>query len=705
MQAKRVQFGSLMFLSQTPKQLVKKRRLRDILLMTVRASLIALLALAFARPFLPPNLVPFVTTAENESVVLLLDTSFSMGMAASGEAGETAFDQAMAEALNRIDSSSPSDEIAVVSFSDVPRQLSELGTDKEIHRTALATLRAPDNRSTRFYDALRLADEILQGARHEQRRVVLLSDMQQSGWPASMENWKLAAGVAFEPVQLAPVVARNTFVEDLAITMRRATTSATTSTARTSARSNPANSMTVRVDARVVESNTDDDATPTGNRATLQIGSLSPESHEVPATSSSRVSFQKRVDDTGLFSGSLKLNDDALAVDNQYYFSFAVAERPSVLSIDGGSRSNYRESFFLQKAFDLGAESRYDFSTGNESLLTRRALAGKSIVFAGNLSSFSTAAIGAIREYVEEGGLVVLSFGDRSNLAVHRTALRELGVGSTGQVTSPIAAQGSEAIIGDVTWRHPVFSDLQGAAGGILRPKFRRYVSVAPDSAATVIASFDTGEPWIIEKRIGRGSLLVTTATLGSEWTNFPINELYVPFVYQLAGYAVNIGKDRMMYRVGETVMLTGRAGEEWTVRNPHGDEFLVTVQTAAITSATPDIAGASTASARGIFRQTDFPGQYVATNGSRRVVFSVNLDPMESDVRFRDPDQVYASVVPPSTDNVAANVSAATLLLEEEKNQKLWRLLLGLVLLLFLVETFLANKPKLARRTTNKHA
>ncbi len=692
MKAKRVAFSSLMFLSESPKQLVKKRRLRDLLLMAVRASMVALLALAFARPFLPPEFVPFTSRAENESVVLLLDTSFSMWAGAAADNGAPgitsdaavmAFAAAKAEALDRIESADASDEIAVVTFSDSPRQLTELDRDKSLHRAALGLVSEPDYRPTSFYEALRLADEILQDAQHEQRRVVLLSDLQQNGWPGSLENWKLPAGIVFEPVQFGAPTSNNAVVEDLAISMRR-------DPSQTEA-------VAIRLDARVKSdagrrdgSDLETSAEIRANQATLEIENVGTETRAVPALASSRVSYQQRVQNAGLFTGSLSLSEDDLPVDNRYYFSFAVDERPSILSIDGGSRSTYRESFFLEKAFDLGADRLYDFESGNAGLLNRRNLAGKALVFASNLNSFSTTAVNDIRSYVEDGGVAVVSFGDRANIAAYSTALASLGIGTADRTVSPASTQGSEAIIGDVTWRHPVFSDLQGAAGGILRPKFRRYARVSADSSASIIASFDTGDPWIIEKRIGRGSLLVTTATLGSEWTNFPINELFVPFVYQLARYAVGISRDQMMYLVGDAVALSGRAGEAWNIRTPRGDVFTVELNQAATSGVS-----------RGYFRDTDIPGQYVATNGSNRFVFSVNVDPSESNLQTRDADQVYASVVTPLSETPGAKLSTADLLATEERNQKLWRILLAVVLALFLAETFLANKPRLGRTAT----
>jgi hypothetical protein len=453
----------------------------------------------------------------------------------------------------------------------------------------------------------------------------------------------------------------------------------------------------VRLDARVrsdagrgSEANGDDNVSFSSNNAVLRIDDLATESREVPAVASARVSYQKRIENTGLFTGSLALDDDALPADNQFYFSFAVERRPSVLSIDGGSRSSYRESFFLGKAFDIGADRRYDYESGNAALLNRRGMADKTLVFVGNLSALSSAAISDIRSYAENGGVLVLSFGDRANVSAYTTALRELGIGTVDRIVSPGATQGTDAIIGEVSWRHPIFSDLQGVAGGILRPKFRRYARVDADSSAAIVASFDSGDPWIIEKLIGQGSVIVTTATLGSEWTNLPINELYVPFIYQIARYAIGISQDRMMYTVGEAVSLSGSIGDEWNIRNPRGDVFKVEL------SAT-NLQGSSRSS-RGFFRETDLPGQYTATNGANRFVFSVNVDPEESVLRARDSEQVYASVVTPASELPATIASPAELIESEEGSQKLWRILLAMVLALFIAESFLANKPTLGR-------
>ena len=174
MKAKQVPFGSLMFLKATPKELIKRRRLRDLLLMALRAAIFGLLAFVFARPFIPQDRLPFVTQRQDESVVILIDHSYSM------QVGDL-FERAKQEVLSRLDAAGSNDEFSLIAFGDDARQLTPLTGDLALHRT-VATELTVGNRPTDFYNPLRLAAEILKDARHDDRTIVLISDYQRGGF-------------------------------------------------------------------------------------------------------------------------------------------------------------------------------------------------------------------------------------------------------------------------------------------------------------------------------------------------------------------------------------------------------------------------------------------------------------------------------------------------------------------------------------------
>src|SRR5512142_1847207 len=74
-----VPFPSLMFLRRIPYQSVRRRRVRDWLLLAVRLAALLLIVLAFARPFFPRGaLAEAAASSGGREVVILLDRSASM---------------------------------------------------------------------------------------------------------------------------------------------------------------------------------------------------------------------------------------------------------------------------------------------------------------------------------------------------------------------------------------------------------------------------------------------------------------------------------------------------------------------------------------------------------------------------------------------------------------------------------------------------
>ncbi len=654
MKAKQVPFSSLMFLKATPKERVRRRRLRDVLLMAVRAGLLALLALAFARPYLPERALPFLADPQNRSLVLMIDRSYSM------QYGDR-FEQARAEALRRLDAAGPDDEITVLAFDDVVQQLTPLSTDRTLHRTVLENLR-PGYRTTDFYMPLRRAEEILADARHQDRRIVLLSDFQQNGWGGSFENWTLDPAIRFEPVSVAQDAADNASLDAFTLTRQRT-----------------GDRVAVRLDARVRGQGAPAKAR---KEVTLRLDGAVVDRRASPPVAAGQVTFLPPPLDGGVYRGSLALTDDKLAADNRYYFTFPVEPRPVILLVDEAPRGTRRDAFFLEKALLPADDGPYRIVTGGRGRLTAAELRRHRVVFLSNLRTLTPAQTDALRRYVEDGGSVIFSFGDRADATALAGPLRTLGVGTpTGRVTAR-AVQPFDAVIGTVDLRHPIFSIFVGT-GAIFRPVFRTYMRLLPDTSAVVLGRYDTEDPFLLERRLGRGEVLVYTATFNADWTDFPVQEMYVPFVYQLVRHALHESDVRYDFRVGDPVPLTGRPGDVWDVQTPDDRLFKVPVE----------------AAGQGFFRETDAPGLYVAALGRRQYHFAVNVDPAESDLAVRDPEEAYAAVVPPSETLPAPPASQA--LEAVEQRQKLWRFLVLLALALFAFETYYAHRQAPVRNVS----
>ena len=106
-------FSTLLFLEPSPPRVTRRSRLENVGLLLLRCLVLALLALAFSRPFLQRAL-PGLSLDSGQRVVILLDTSASMRR-------ETLWADARSKVEARLRAAEPADEICVLSF------------DREVH--------------------------------------------------------------------------------------------------------------------------------------------------------------------------------------------------------------------------------------------------------------------------------------------------------------------------------------------------------------------------------------------------------------------------------------------------------------------------------------------------------------------------------------------------------------------------------------------
>ena len=643
--AKPVPFSSLMFLRAIDKEMVRRRRLRDLLLLLLRVSLILLLALAFARPFFDDEVPLLGSSEERESVVLLVDRSYSMRYA-------DWFERVRSEARERIEAAHEDDELAVVAFDESAEVLAPLGAEQEVLRTVVSDVVEPTYRPTDFYRAFRLADEVLADARHDRRVVVLLSDFQQNGWSGAFENWKLDPDVVFEPVKVADAPAALAWVDALEVTQKRT-----------------GEQVALRFDALVRR-----EGDPDASAAVLQLDGAELDRRALPDRETTQLAFQELAPRSGVLQGALSIGVDAMGEPAAYYLTLAVEERPQFLVVDADGSGG---AVFLRNAFDLGEQALYRASVGGPGRISRSGLRDIAVVLLTDTQRLTAGQWDVLDAYVGDGGHVVLGFGEGSTGA----GAERLGVGRFEGIENVGRLGGDAAIIGEVDLQHPIFRLFgESGVGSIFRPKFRKYARIAPDSAAVVLGRYDDGRPFLIERARGGGKVLAYTSSFGTAWTDFPINELYLPFLYETARYLLEGGGRQRQYVVGEGVPLVGRPGETWEIEAPGNRIFRVDM----------DERG------RGLFLDTDRPGQYTAARGRDRLAFSVNIDPVETRLATRDPEATYAAVVRPREDvartpEQAAVVDAA----DAEARQRLWRYLIFAALAVFLLESVLANRKR----------
>ncbi|MFM9029401.1 MAG: BatA domain-containing protein, partial [Opitutaceae bacterium] len=202
----RLPFGSLIFLRPSPPRLSQRHRFEHLLLLILRCLALALLAFAFARPFLPRTPDDDPSAARPARLVVLLDTSASMRR-------EGVWPAVVARANDWIRRAGPADELTLMTFDRAVATLlpaDEWRRAAAGDRAALAAARVaalkPGWGSTRLGSALAAAAEALADAEGKTapgpRRIVLVSDLQAGSRLDALQAYEWPKGVELllEPV-------------------------------------------------------------------------------------------------------------------------------------------------------------------------------------------------------------------------------------------------------------------------------------------------------------------------------------------------------------------------------------------------------------------------------------------------------------------------------------------------------------------------
>jgi hypothetical protein len=168
-----VHFPSLMFSEKIPYQSVQRRRIRHWLLLLMRLAALALIVLAFSRPFRKRAEIVAGTTGARE-VVILLDRSYSMGYGDKWARARAAADSA-------VNSLKASDRGSIVLFASSTEVALRSTAERSRLQAALAGVE-PGSGATRYGPALKLAGSILSESALPRREAILISDFQRGGW-------------------------------------------------------------------------------------------------------------------------------------------------------------------------------------------------------------------------------------------------------------------------------------------------------------------------------------------------------------------------------------------------------------------------------------------------------------------------------------------------------------------------------------------
>jgi len=501
-------FASLMFFERRTQSSIKHRRLQYLLLLALRTGVFALLALAFARPFLQSRLAALA--GGPKLTVLAIDNSFSM------RDGDR-LTRAKQEAAQTASHLRTGDKLQVLAFGS---QVHVMGDSA----AAIRTIEATDTRSS-YAELSRALRSIAQSARMPVE-AHLFSDMQKSSLPANFADLRLGDGVRLVTHPVANRRAANFAVESVNAPRR------------------VYGSGKARVEATVAGYGTEQ----AKRRVSMVLNGreIDSKSIEVPAGGRAVAEFLPADLPFGLNRGEIRIDSgDNLPHDDRFYFSVERAEARRVLFVH--EARNQRDALYFRTALEAAAESAYALDAvpvEQSANLDPHKYAFVVVSDVGSLpASFET----ALRAYVRAGGSLLVALGRESALRNRVPVFDET-------VIEPRYYARDAERFQTAAWLdagHPSIHNAQRWDD----VKFYQAVRINA-GAARVAARLGDETPLLLDKQLGEGRVLVFASTFDNISNDFPLHASFVPFIEHTANYLARQEEGPGNYLVGSYLEL-----------------------------------------------------------------------------------------------------------------------------------------------------
>lgn len=703
----RVRWAAMRFLRASIEQNQRRLRIEDLLLLIVRCAIVALLALALARPAIRSASTGLFGQA-GVTAIILLDASGSMSQT---DGVKSRFSEAKRAADEVLDSLPSGSSVAVWLVSDGVRQLIpeptfDLAFARQVIRDAVRSDRGSD-----VFPALRLAVEALGRMPSVRRELYLITDGQRTGWK-QIDDVVATLNNVRGDIQPHVVLIDQPETENLGISdLRQATGIAAidrplrfvvdvTNHGQTEA-------TDVRVSLRVRAANSD----PAGADAPVDEASI----ESIPPGATRSVSLFARLREEGYHAVEARLPGDRVPADDRRPLVVRGVKRVRVLLVDGepGVEPRDAETYFLRNALvpvSRNEQEQHFVAVDVVDVATLRASAldDYDAVVIANVADFGPSMVDELTAYVARGGGLIVFPGGNTQASFFNEKLareRRLLPAELGEPVGTIDADKPQTNLSDRDLEHPIASLWKDpASGSITAVQYFRFFPLKPLSPTVSVANgvtvgeprvvfrYADNSPAVVEHAFGQGRVILFGSTADASWNLLPVKPaVFVPLIYRTLGAIVQRQDESVNVRAGERFVF--RTPGEWLGRDvtiePPGDPTNADAsrpQTVRVelVDGQPQLA----------FDDTDVGGVYTITiPDASPMRFASAGRPEESTLEALSEEQVQQLATAAGVTRFGKSPPIAELLEKTRVGTELWLPLVLSVIVLAVAESLLADR------------
>ena len=591
----RVPWAAMDFLLESQKRNKNWIRLRQILLLLLRTSAIALVVFMLAGPVLMSQWGSLLGSGQTHHIVLLDDTYSMADRWQETSAWEEA-KQAVGEVLDQATASPGNQKLTLLRFSqavDASAGQKLEFADRPLDRKSLEQVNSLLEKIAVSETAIGPV-EVVQAVLGmpastdvESKIVYVISDFRNRQWAGNPQAKQLLNELREQVSDLHLVQCVDETRPNLAITQL-----------------NPESGIRaagVETWVLLTVANYGDEA------AVAVPVSVSQDGHKLPAVEFDEIGpgeevtrrFRVAFPSAGPHELAAQLPSDAVTTDDKRFFACDVPNSFPLLLIDGSPEGD--DGFYLRTALSPSGTSKPGWSPRVEPpsfLRDHEQLKKYAAIFLLDVPRLDDAEVTALEEYVRQGGGLAIFLGPESQRTFYNESLYRDGTGLMPvelDVPSQLLSEGEQGTSDVTVTDHPVFRIFAGQRNSFLSvAQVNFYFAVAPHSQTanpdmSIIARLHNDAPFVVEKKFGAGRVVVQLCKLSPKstslgvWSNWSLNPLFPVVANELAGYLTASEREADVQEVGSEVRFDLTEGDYEPVvqvRSPASDgEITLTPQ------------------------------------------------------------------------------------------------------------------------------
>lgn len=693
----KVVWAAMRFLQVSVEKNQRRMQIEDLILLALRCLLVALIALALARPAWRDAVSSFLGGGKTVGV-LLLDNSLSMGMS---DGTTTRFEKAKRAAEQALDSMAAGSATAVWLVSDIIRDaIPEPTYDLNLARKTIREAQLTD-RTTDLGPPIDRAIELLRQRLGSRREIYLFTDGQLVGWRGLLDIRsrldRVKDQVRAHVVLVNEHDTRNLSIRDLRLASGLAPLDQPLRFELKVQNHGPQPVRDVRVTLNV-------DNDPASDEFTLaQLG---------PGETKGVALFGK-LREEGIHAVHAVASDDRLSGDNRRTLAVRALKQLRVLLVDGDPGDDQRagETFFLRHALTpVSAEQLPGYFIKTQTIgasdLPTTSLDDFDVLLLANVARFPEKWVPTLASYVRRGGGLLVFLGDRIEagfyndfLAVRSSLLpAEIGParGQADQADQFLTLQSKDFAHPITTlWNDPgagTLSSVRIFRHHLLQPAGDTNAPVGKESMGDagvpqVVLAFADGSPAVMERTYGLGRVVLFSSTADTAWNDLPVRPAFVPLLHRTLGAVVQRQDEGLNLRVGNKFsrrVSNELLGKDAAFTSPRKAEASRELRRIEMVQGAPVMQ----------YERTDYAGLYKVTvaDPPLEMAFAAQADPEESNLEELSSEQVQSLKAVAEVYHWGPDFSLRQMVEKQRSGVEFWPSLITAALLLALGECFLGQ-------------